>query len=259
MKHSFLDRYSDRNSPVHRLDARTKFVFSLLFILSVVLTPPGNWWVYGLFLTIIAGLIFISCLPIVHVLKQSCTIIPFVLIIAIFAPFYREGTTIASFNVGAWHITMTDTGIHVLVNILIRAWLSIICLVWLASTTRLTNLLHGLERMRFPRVMVMIMSFMYRYIFVIFDETMRMKQARDSRNVGGSSFHHGRTMGRMIGTLFIRSYERGERVYTAMCARGYDGQNRTLNALNFKRSDAVFAVCLGLFLFTALIINLGVF
>jgi cobalt/nickel transport system permease protein len=114
--------------------------------------------------------------------------------------------------------------------------------------------------MRFPLVMVMIMSFMYRYIFVIVDETMRMKQARDSRNVGGSSFHHGRTVGRMIGTLFIRSYERGERVYTAMVARGYAGQSRTLDNSKFSKMDAGFAVCLGLFLITAFIINFaGIF
>jgi cobalt/nickel transport system permease protein len=256
VKHSFLDRYSDRDSLVHRLDARTKFIFTLLFILSVVLTPPDSWWVYVLYLAVIAGLIIISRLSVGYILRQSLTIIPFVLVIAVFTPFFKAGEAAVSFNIGAWDFTMTDTGIQIFINILIRAWLSILCLVWLSSTTRLTNLLQGLERMRFPRVAVMIMSFMYRYIFVIVDETMRMKQARDSRNVGGSRIRQLHTVGSMIGTLFIRSYERGERVYTAMVARGYDGQSRTLDNLSFKKSDAAFSISLGLFLIAAMAINL---
>jgi cobalt/nickel transport system permease protein len=256
LNHSFLDRYSERDSPVHRLNARTKFVFTLLFILSVVLTPPDSWWVYGLCLAVITGLVIISRLPTGYVLKQSLTIIPFVLVIALFAPFFKAGEAVISLNIGAWHINMTDTGIQVFVNILIRAWLSILCLVWLSSTTRLISLLQGLEQMHFPHLMVMIMSFMYRYIFVIVDETMRMKQAWDSRNISGSRLHQWRTVGHMIGTLFVRSYERGERVYIAMTARGYDGQSRTLNNLSFKKPDAAFGVCLGLFLIAISAINL---
>ena len=256
MKHSFLDRYSERNSPVHRLDARTKFIVALLFILSVVLTQADSWWVYGFFLAVIVGLVICSLLPIVHVLKQTFTVIPLVLVIVIFAPFFKVGEAVFSFYVGAWYITITDTGIQVFVNVLIRAWLSILCLVWLSSTTRLTDLLQGLEKMHFPRVLIIIMSFMYRYIFVIVDETMRMKQAMDSRNTGGNSIHQWRTVGRMVGILFIRSYERGERIFTAMTSRGYDGQSRTLDNLSFNKSDAAFVIFIGLLLIAASTINL---
>ena len=97
-----------------------------------------------------------------------------------------------------------------------------------------------------PRVMIMILSFMYRYVFVLVDEVMRMRQARDSRNFGGSRLWHLRTIGNMTGTLFIRSYERGERVYAAMLARGFDGQCRTLNHLNFRPADTYFGICFSL-------------
>jgi cobalt/nickel transport system permease protein len=97
-----------------------------------------------------------------------------------------------------------------------------------------------------PRVMTMILSFMYRYLFVLVDEVMRLKQARDSRSFGGSRWWQLRVIGNMVGTLFIRSYERGERVYAAMLARGFDGHSRTLNRLNFKPVDAYFGISFAL-------------
>jgi len=83
-----------------------------------------------------------------------------------------------------------------------------------------------------------------------------MKQARDSRDFGGSRLRQLRTMGNMIGTLFIRSYERSERVYSAMVARGFDGQVRILDTLRFEKADALFGLSLGLILITTSVVNL---
>ena len=126
--------------------------------------------------------------------------------------------------------------------------LSILYLIWLTSTTKLANLLSGLEQLRMPRMMIMILSFMYRYLFILVDEVMRMKQARDSRSFGGGRLWQIRTIGSMVGTLFIRSYERGERVYAAMVARGFDGQIRTLNRLSFEPADTYFGIAFSLVL-----------
>lgn len=256
MKHSFLDKYSDGDSFSHRLDARTKFIFALLFILSVALTPLGSWFAFTLYFAVMAGLTLAAKLPTGYVLKRSLAVMPFVLMIAIFVPFFKSGEIAGSYNVWLWQVTVTYSGIQVLLNILIKAWLSMLSLIWLTSTTKLPHLLHALERLRFPHVLVMILSFMYRYLFVIIDEMMRMKQARDSRDFGGSRLRQLRTMGNMIGTLFIRSYERSERVYSAMVARGFDGQVRVLDTLRFKKADALFGLSLGLVLVSASIINL---
>jgi len=256
VKHSFLDQYSDRDSFSHRLDARTKLLFTLLFIISVVVTPPGGWFAFALYLTVIASLVLFSKLPVGYVLKRSLAVMPFVLMIAVFAPFFKEGEVAGSYNIWLWQLTVTYSGIQVVINILIKAWLSMFSLIWLTSTTKLTHLLHALRRLRFPHVLVMILSFMYRYIFVIVDETMRMKQARDSRSFGGGRLWQLRTIGRMIGILFIRSYERGERVYAAMVARCFDGQSRTLDSLSFKKADAIFGICLGLILVSTSVVNL---
>ena len=248
MKHSFIDQYSELDSFIHRLDPRTKFIAALLFILAVVLTPPDSWLAYGFYFFLTAILILPSKVPVGYVFMRSLVIMPFVVLIAIFVPFFKEGEIAGSYNIWLWQVTVTHSGLQVLTNILIKAWLSILVLIWLSSTTKLTNLLSGLERLHLPRVMVMILSFMYRYLFVLIDETMRMKQARDSRNFGGKRLWQIRTIGNMIGTLFIRSYERGERIYAAMAARGFDGEIRTLDRLSFRKRDALFVACLGLFL-----------
>ncbi len=256
MKHSFIDEYSDRDSFIHRLDPRTKFITTLVFILAVALTLPNRWQAFALYFFAIATLFFLSKLPVFYVLKRSLVIMPFVLLIAIFIPFFEEGEVAGSYNIWLWQVSVTYNGLQVLVNIVIKAWLSILSLILLTSTTKMTDLLKGLEQLRMPRVMVMILSFMYRYIFVLVDEVMRMKQARDSRNFGGKRLWQIRTIGNMIGTLFIRSYERGERVYAAMLARGFDGQTRILDRLNFRQADAYFGISFSLVLILASVINL---
>jgi cobalt/nickel transport system permease protein len=228
----------------------------MVFILAVISTPPIRWQVFALYLFFMAALLLLSKLPIFYVLKRSLVVMPFVLMIAIFIPFIKEGEVAGSYNIWLWEVSVTYTGLQVLWNVLIKAWLSILSLIWLTSTTKLPNLLKGLEQLGMPRVMVMILSFMYRYIFVVVDEVMRMRQARDSRDFGGKRLCQLRTIGNMIGTLFIRSYERGERVYAAMLARGFDGHSRTLDRLNFSQADAYFGISFSLVLILTSVVNL---
>jgi cobalt/nickel transport system permease protein len=222
----------------------------------VVLTPPNRWPAFALYFILVAALILLSKVPVFYVLKRSLIIMPFVVLIAIFIPFFREGEVAGSYNIWLWQVSVTYSGLQVFWNILAKAWLSILSLILLTSTTKFSNLLKSLEQLRMPRVMVMILSFMYRYIFVLVDEVMRMRQARDSRNFGGGRLWQLRTIGNMIGTLFIRSYERGERVYAAMMARGFDGQTRTLESLSFRQLDVFFGISLGLALMLVTVVNL---
>lgn len=241
MKHSFIDEYSDLNSFIHRLDPRTKLVASLAFIIAVVLTPANNWRVFGFYFCVVALLLILSRLPPFYVLKRSLVIFPFVLLIAIFIPFFKEGEVAGSYNIWSWQVSVTYSGLFILANVVVKAWLCILALILLSSTTKLADLLKGLGQLGIPRVMILILSFMYRYVFVLADEVMRMQQARDSRNFGGKRLHQMKTIGSMVGTLFIRSYERGERIYAAMLARGFDGQVRTLQNLSFRPTDAYFS------------------
>jgi cobalt/nickel transport system permease protein len=243
VKHSFLDQYSDLDSLIHRLDPRTKAITTLAFILAVVLTPPTRWYAFALYFALIALVVLLSKLPPLYVLKRSLVVVPFVLVIAIFIPFFKQGEVAGSYNIWLWQVNVTYSGPIVLWNVTIKAWLSVMSMIVLSSTTKFPELLNGLERLRLPLVLVMILSFMYRYMFVLVDEVLRMKRARDSRNFGGRRIWQLKTVGNMIGTLFLRSYERGERVYAAMVARGFDGNTRTLSHLRFRSLDLYFAAC----------------
>jgi cobalt/nickel transport system permease protein len=236
-----LDSYREAETFVHRLDPRVKFLAVLAFIVGVAVTRPPAWWAYGAFFVLVAALAVASRAPAGYLLKRSLIVEPFVFFVAVFVPFFHPGAVLAQVSLGGWHVTVYREGTLIFFGIMIKAWLSILALILLSATTRLPDLLRGLERLRLPRVMVMILSFMYRYIFVLVEEVGRLRTARDSRGYGGGTHRHRlRTIGNMTGTLFIRSYERGERIYQAMLSRGYEGRIPGLRRLALSAADVVF-------------------
>lgn len=257
MKHAFLDQYSELDSLIHRLDPRTKALAMLAFVLVVMATPPTAWPAFALGTVLMAGLILIARLPPLYVLKRSAVVAPFVLMIALFLPFFEGGQVAGSYNIGWWRVSIPYDRLLVLWNVVVKSWLSALSLILLSATTPFPRLLKGLQRLGVPRVMVMILSFMYRYLFVLVDEAMRMGRARESRGLGGSRVRQIRTLGNMIGTLFLRSYERGERVYQAMLARGFDGEMRTLSELRFGRADLCFGIVCSLCLAIICLVAVG--
>lgn len=242
MKYHFLDQYREVDSFIHRLDPRAKFIATLALVTAIALIARASWLAYGLFFILIIILLLLSRVPPLYVVKRSLAVLPFVLMIAIFMPFFKEGVEVWGFNLGVWHIGVTREGLVLVGGIFCKAWLSVLALILLTATTSMTDLLKGLEKLRMPAIMVMLMSFMYRYLFVISDESARLSMARDSRSFGGGVGLHARTLGYMAGALFLRSYERGERIYGAMLARGFDGHSRSLNQLRLNRVDVVFVV-----------------
>ena len=224
-----LDHYQDAGTFVHRLDPRVKFLAVLLFIVGVAITQPPHWWAYGAFFVLVAVFAFVSRTPLGYLVKRSLIVEPFVFFVAVFVPFFHPGSTLAQVSLGGWHITVYREGTFIFLGIMIKAWLSIVALILLSATTRLTDLLRGLERLHLPRIMVMILSFMYRYIFVLVEEVGRLRTARDSRAYGGGTRRHR-----------IRSYERGERIYNAMLSRGYDGSLRSIRRLALTAADVMF-------------------
>jgi cobalt/nickel transport system permease protein len=244
MKHSFIDEYSGLDSFVHRLDPRTKLIAGLAVILAILLTPPGAWKVFAVYLLTLLGLVWLARLPFKYVLKRSLVVFPFVVMIAVFIPFFKEGREAWGYDMGLWHIGVTYEGLGVLVNVMVKSWLSMLCLIVLTSSSKFGDLLQGMYQLKVPLVFVQIISFMYRYIFVLADQAMRMQMARDSRNFGGNRRIIFKTLGNMIGILFIRSYERGERIYAAMLSRGYTGELPVTRKLQFRLPDACFAAAL---------------
>ncbi|MDM8000589.1 MAG: cobalt ECF transporter T component CbiQ [Dehalococcoidia bacterium] len=247
MEHSFIDQYSTLDSLIHRLDPRTKVIAAIAFVLAVVVTPITEWPALLGYFAFIGILTLMSRLPILYVVKRVLLIIPFVVLIGVFNIF-RTGEPLATVHVWHWQLSVTHEGLLTFANVSAKAIICSLALVLLSSTTSFTNLLRAMQTLRMPKVLVMTLSFAYRYLFVLIDEAMRMWRARDSRNFGGRWIWQIGTIGNMIGTLFIRSYERGERVYAAMVSRGYEGQVRGMDSLSFAPVDAWFAAIGMLFL-----------
>ncbi|HID95966.1 MAG TPA: cobalt ECF transporter T component CbiQ [Candidatus Latescibacteria bacterium] len=254
MEHSFLDKYSNLDSLIHRLDPRVKIISFLVYIIFVVLTLPHNLFRFVAYLTVIFMLILLSKVPLGYILKRSCIIIPFVLLIAVFIPFFKEGEVAGGYSFGTLRLTVTYSGLWILWNVSIKSWLAVLAMITLSSTTRFPEVLKGFERLYVPKVLIMVLSFMYRYIFVLIDESMRMERARRSRYFGGEHFRQLKVFANMIGLLFIRTYERGERVYQSMAARGFNGEILTLSHPTLRRNDVLFLV---IFLASLVMIKIG--
>ncbi len=205
------------DSPVHRLPAQTKVVAVLLVVLAVVLTPAGAWTVLGVQAALVALVASLARLPGGILLRRMSVELPFV-VFALLMPVVATGPTT---QLGP--ITVSQAGLLGGATLLVKATVGLLAAVILAATTEARALLAGLERLRLPAVLVAILSFMLRYVVVIAEELHRTRLAREARGGGGARDRLAAVAGG-VGTRFVRTYERGERVQQAMLARGYTGR-----------------------------------
>jgi cobalt/nickel transport system permease protein len=183
----------------------------------VVATPISEWQAFIAFLALVITASLIAKIEITTLLKRAVIEVPFILF-AILMPFFGTGE---KFSVGP--LDLYRAGLLAGASIVAKGTLGVLCAVLLSTTTTARELLRGLERLRLPIVMVQIASFTLRYINVISDEMQRMKVARESRGFEATGIKHWKILATSAAALFIRSYERGERVHLAMLSRGFDG------------------------------------
>lgn len=177
----FLDPYHYGHSPLHRLDPRVKLVLALAFILTASLTPVGAWAAYILLLALVLSVEMLSELGIRYVLKRAFLATPFVLA-ALPLLLTVPGTPIATFTLGAWTFTMTLQGAERVLSIAFKSWGSIQMAIVLAATTSFPELLSAMRALRIPKLLVAIFGLMWRYMFVLVDEAMRLMRARAARS-----------------------------------------------------------------------------
>lgn len=205
------------HSPVHRAPAHLKIATLFLFMLTVVATPGGWFPVFAVYLVSVLGIIAVSQVPIGYIGKRMVVEVPFVLF-ALLMPFVSTGP-----RVDVLGIAVSEPGLLAAWTLLAKGTLGVMASLTLAATTEPRDLLRGLERLRVPRQLVQIVGFMIRYLDVVTGEMRRMRIARESRGFTGRGVRAWPVYARAAGALFIRSYERGERVHLAMLSRGYDG------------------------------------
>ncbi len=255
-----LDQYQAGDSPIHRLDPRVKLILTLAFIVAVTAVPHGAWLSLLLFLLAAGAAIGASRLSPFLVLKRSMVAIPFA-IAALTLVFTSKGAPLLTFKLASWRVSITDQGTIAFASILVKAWQAVLVATILSMTTTFPDLLFAVRALRVPKVIVSIIAFMYRYIFVIADEALRLQRAREARSAdpqgrgGGSLLWRAKVLGGMIGSLFLRSYERSERIYAAMLSRGFDG---TVPTMGVERLQAVqILICMASIIYLSAVVILA--
>lgn len=216
--------YVAGDSPVHRLPAHVKLVSLVLFVICVVSTPAPVFWAFGVYAGLAVAGTVLAMLPAATVLRRLAVETPFI-VFALLLPFVATGPRISVFSV-----SVSEPGVLGAWNVLAKGTLGVVAAIVLSGTTSPRDLLTGLERLRLPKTLVAILSFMIRYLSVVSGDLQRMRIARESRAYAGGSVGHFRAVAAGAGSLFVRSYERGERIHLAMLARGYNGSMPALSS-----------------------------
>ncbi|MBM2619784.1 cobalt ECF transporter T component CbiQ [Actinoplanes sp. LDG1-06] len=205
-------------SPVHRLAPEVKIAAVLLFTIIVVVTPREKFWAFGGYALLLAVVAVVARVPALWLAKRATIELPFVLL-AIALPFAGRGERIDWFG-----LSLSVDGLHGAWNIFAKGTLGVLASLLLAASTTMRDLILGLDRLRCPTVFTQIATFMLRYLDVLADDARRMRIARLSRGYDPRFLWQVKAFAVSVGALFLRAYERGERVYLAMVSRGYAGR-----------------------------------
>ncbi len=205
------------HSPVHRTAPQVKLVVLAVYVLAVVATPPEVVWAFSGHAMVLLAVLALSAVPVRFFLTRLAIDLPF-LLFAFLLPFVG-----ADPRVDLGPISVSEPGLLGAWNILAKATLGAGASVLLVATTEVPAILAGLRCLRVPAALTAIAASMIRYLEVIAAELARTRVAMTARGYSPSWFAQTRPMAVAAGAVFIRSYERGERVHQAMLARGFTG------------------------------------
>jgi len=209
--------YVHEHSPLHSTAPEVKVVAAFGLVLAAAITPAQAVWSYAIFGAMAAIAIAIARLPLRFVLIRMAGVLPFIGIAAVI-PFVSTGEQIEVMGV-----SMSQEGLWAAWGIFAKASLGVAVSVTLAGTTEVADMLRGMNRLRVPAALTAIAGFMVRYIEVVAGEISRMRIAMTARGYDPRWLAQTRPIASAAGTLFVRSYERGERIHSAMVSRGYTG------------------------------------
>jgi cobalt/nickel transport system permease protein len=244
--------YIHRHTYIHDLAPHVKILGAFAFLFIAVLTPANNYASFAGYFVLILGLIVMSELSFKTVVKRMVVEVPFILF-AVLMPFLGRAPFIEVYGV-----TVSEAGLIAGIAILIKSSIGVLVSILLSSTTTVREILHGLAHLKVPALLINIATFMLRYSAVVTDELNRMKTARESRGFIAKGPKDWKIVAQAAGALFIRSYERGERVHLAMLSRGFNGEMPRAHHSTTSTSDwfkvallpitAILVLAIGLYL-----------
>jgi cobalt/nickel transport system permease protein len=221
MTHQWHDSYRHQTTPAHHLDPRSKLFVGMAFIGIVLLTPRFNRIQAACYPALIVVCALLAGIAWKPFLARILTVLPFALVMLVSAFFSHAST-------------------GRMIDILAKAGCSIAVMSLLILTTPFPDLLRALEQLRVPSMLVMFLAFLYRYGEVLYEEAAQLERAWAARYFGRFWFRQWFHMGHVLAALFVRSYERAERVFAAMQARGFSRGAAGVRLLHFGIQDAVF-------------------
>lgn len=232
--------YVHEHSPIHRLAPEVKVAAAFVFVLGVALTPREVLAAFAVDAAALAATARIARIPARFVLARMLVVLPFVAF-AFLIPFVAGGEDLRIVGV-----TVSREGLWGAWNILAKALLGVTTSILLAATTPVTDILRGLERLRVPRAFTSIAMFMMRYLEVVAAQLRQTRTAIAARGGEPTWFGQVRPLASAAGALFVRSYERGERIHEAMLARGYTDSMPALESRPATRREWLIASVLPL-------------
>jgi cobalt/nickel transport system permease protein len=228
------------DSPIHRIPAQVKLVALVVFVLAVVSTPAAVFWAFAVYAVLLGGAVMVAKLPVPVVSRRLAVETPFI-VFALLLPFVATGPQFSVLG-----LELSQSGVLGAWNVLAKGTLGVVAAIVLSATTAPRDLLAGLERMRLPATLVAILSFMVRYLSVVSDDLQRMRIARESRGYTGGRIGQLTAVAGGVGALFVRSFERGERVHLAMRSRGYTGRMPLLSVQGASQAQWVEGLAISL-------------
>lgn len=227
-----LDALARRDTPIHRLDPRAKLLATLLFVLCVVSFDKYELSALLPFVLYPVVLIAAADLPVGWLLKRLLWVSPFAVLLGLFNPLLDRETLLV---VGPLSLS---GGLVSFLSILLRFLLTVSAALLLIATTGFESVTAAMGRFKVPAVFTTQLLLLYRYGYVLVEETARMTRARSLRS-GGRRLEI-TELGPFIGQLLLRTLDRAERISLAMSCRGFTGTIRTIHPLRFGRADAAF-------------------
>jgi cobalt/nickel transport system permease protein len=230
-----LDLLANGNSTIHRLDARAKVLVTLVFIICVVsynryeLTALFPFFIFPVVMISLAGL------PPIFILRKIILLCPFVLAVGIFNPVFDREILLQLGPLGI------SGGWISFASILVRSVLTVVAAFILVGVTGFTAVCQALERLGMPQVFAVQLLFLYRYIFVLTEESGRASRARELRSCGKKGLGI-RSFGSLVGHLLLRTWQRAERIHMAMLARGFTGEFHAYRQSGFGAPEIRFVL-----------------
>ena len=216
--------YVHEHSPVHRLAPEAKVVAAFGLVVAIAVTPRQAVWAFAVYAAIVVGLVVMARISVGFVAIRLLAVAPFV-IFALFIPFIATGETVE-----VWGLDLSVDGLWAMWNILAKAILGASVSIVLTATTEIPEIIRGMGVLRVPVLFTSIAMFMVRYLELIADELKRTRLAMTSRGYDPRWLTQAAPIASAAGALFVRSYERGERVHAAMLSRGFTGTMPSLDA-----------------------------